>query len=143
MQVLRDGLTQRSCGCVLLRQTLQTCCFDEPGGEETAKNFTLKLRTLTGIDESSPGHVSLCPVIRVPDLYVSVTQSLAYDKMMFRTFRDNVQRGDGTHGVEQETGVALSQLHHSMNVHHGLLVPPAQVGTHLCVQVLQLTCTEM
>lgn len=45
--------------------------------------------------------------------------------------------------MEEETDVALSQLHHTMNVHHGLLIPPAQVGTHLCVQVLQLTCTEM
>lgn len=44
--------------------------------------------------------------------------------------------------MEQETDAALSQLHHTVNVHHGLLVPPAQVGAHLCVQVLQLTHTH-
>lgn len=49
LQVLRDGLTQRSRGCVLLRQTLQTCCFDEPGGEQTTKNPKLKRRTLVGL----------------------------------------------------------------------------------------------
>lgn len=46
LQVLRDGLAQRSRGCVLLGQTLQTCCFDEPGGEQTTKNPKLKGKTL-------------------------------------------------------------------------------------------------
>lgn len=44
-----------------------------------------------------------------------------------------------THGMEEEADVALDQLHHAINVHHGLLVPLTQVGTHLGVKVLQLT----
>lgn len=44
-----------------------------------------------------------------------------------------------THSMQQEADVALDQLHHPMNVHHRLLVPLAQIGTHLCVKVLQLT----
>ncbi len=43
--------------------------------------------------------------------------------------------------MQQEADVALHQLHHPMNVHHRLLVPPAQIGTHLCLKVLQLTHT--
>lgn len=41
--------------------------------------------------------------------------------------------------MKQEADVGLSQLHHAVNVHHRLLVPPAQVGTHLRLKVLQLT----
>lgn len=41
--------------------------------------------------------------------------------------------------MQQEADVALDQLHHPMDVHHRLLVPLAQIGTHLCVKVLQLT----
>lgn len=41
MQVLRDGRAQRSRGRVLLRQTLQTGRFDEPGEEPIAKDLTL------------------------------------------------------------------------------------------------------
>lgn len=43
-----------------------------------------------------------------------------------------------THSVKQEADVALDQLHHSMNVHHRLLVPLTQIGAHLCFKVLQL-----
>lgn len=44
--------------------------------------------------------------------------------------------------MEEEADAALNQLHHAMDVHHRLLIPPAQVGTHLRLQVLQLACTE-
>lgn len=47
-----------------------------------------------------------------------------------------------THGVQQEADVALDQLHHPMNVHHRLLVPLTQIGTHLRLKVLQLTHTH-
>lgn len=43
-----------------------------------------------------------------------------------------------THSVQQEADVALDHLNHSINVHHRLLVPSAQIGAHLCVEVLQL-----
>lgn len=47
-----------------------------------------------------------------------------------------------THGMQQEADVALDQLYHPMNVHHRLLVPPAQVGTHLCFKIMQLKHTH-
>lgn len=44
-----------------------------------------------------------------------------------------------THSMQQEADVALDQLHHPINVHHRLLVPPAQIRTELCLKILQLT----
>lgn len=41
--------------------------------------------------------------------------------------------------MQQEADVALDQLHHSVDVHHRLLKPAAQVGTHLCLKVKKLT----
>lgn len=43
-----------------------------------------------------------------------------------------------THSVEQEADVALDHLNHPVDVHHGLLIPAAEVGPHLRLQVLQL-----
>lgn len=47
-----------------------------------------------------------------------------------------------THSMQQEADVALDQLDHPINVHHRLLVPAAQIGTHFCFKVLQLTCSQ-
>lgn len=41
--------------------------------------------------------------------------------------------------MQQEADVALDQLHHPINVHHRLLVPLAEIRTHFCLKVLQLT----
>lgn len=40
--------------------------------------------------------------------------------------------------MEQEADVALDHLNHPVDVHHGLLIPSAQIGAHLRVEVLQL-----
>lgn len=48
-----------------------------------------------------------------------------------------------THSVEQEADVALDQLHHSINVHHRLLVPLTQIGAHLRLKVLQLNTNKV
>lgn len=45
--------------------------------------------------------------------------------------------------MEQEADVALDQLHHSMNVHHRLLVPLTQIGAHLRLKVLQLNTNKV
>ena len=46
-----------------------------------------------------------------------------------------------THSMQQEADVVLNELHHPMDVHHRLLVPPAQIGAHLRLKVQQLTQT--
>lgn len=91
MSVLWYRFTQRSCCCVLLRKALQTGCFDEPGGEQrshytvlhstnisrqaelSAEVVIVQVQTLS---PCSPGHISLCLLIRITDLHMRVTQSL-------------------------------------------------------------------
>lgn len=64
--------------------------------------------------------------------------NLIISKKLF-LFRTSSSGERITHGVQQEADVALDQLHHSVDVHHRLLIPPAQIGTNLSLQVLQLT----
>lgn len=48
-----------------------------------------------------------------------------------------------THGMQEEADVTLDQVYHPINVHHRLLIPPAQIGTNLGVKILQLTHTQI
>lgn len=44
--------------------------------------------------------------------------------------------------MKQEGDIGLHQLHHSVDVHDGLLVPAAQIRPHLRLQILHLTREE-
>lgn len=46
------------------------------------------------------------------------------------------------YGMKQEADVGLHQQHHSVDVHDGLLVPAAQIGPDLRLQILHLTQGE-
>lgn len=48
-----------------------------------------------------------------------------------------------THSMQEEADITLDQVHHPINVHHRLLIPPAQIGTNLSVKILQLTHTQI